>query len=152
MARKKLSGLFLFPHMKRSVIIFFFFLGKLSAHGDIDKKLILSGYLEAYFSYDLNRPKDNLRPDFLYNFKRHNEFSINLAVLKASYQSERIRGNLALMVGTYAQYNLANEPDWAQHLNEASLGIRLHEKLWFDIGVMDSLSDLNRGMARIVLI
>ncbi|WP_157966157.1 hypothetical protein [Cognataquiflexum aquatile] len=51
----------------------------------------------------MDRPEDNLRPDFLYNFKRHDEISINLAVLKATYQSELIRRNLALMAGTYAQ-------------------------------------------------
>lgn len=129
---------FSFSPMKRSVILLFFLIGKLSAQEDTQKNLVFSGYLETYFSYDFNRPEDNLRPDFLYNFNRHNEISINLAVLKAAYQSELIRGNLALMAGTYAQYNLAGEPKWAQYLNEASLGIRLHEKLWFDVGVMPS--------------
>ena len=124
--------------MKRSVILLFFLIGKLSAQEDTKKNVVFSGYLEAYFSYDFNRPEDNLRPDFLYNFNRHNEISINLAVLKAAFQSELIRGNLALMAGTYAQYNLAGEPKWAQYLNEASLGTRLHEKLWFDVGVMPS--------------
>jgi len=124
--------------MKRSVIVFFFFFGKLAAQDDIDKNLVLSGYLEAYYSYDFNRPQNNLRPGFLFNFNRHNEFSINLAVLKAAYQRDRIRGNLALMAGTYAEYNLAREPTWAQYINEASLGIKIHEKVWFDVGVMPS--------------
>lgn len=124
--------------MKRLFIIFFFFTRTLAAQDDLDRNLILSGYLEAYFSYDFNRPENHRRPDFLYNFNRHNEFNINLAVLKASYQSEKIRGNLGLMVGTYAQYNLADEPAWAKFLNEVSFGIKLHEKLWIDVGIMPS--------------
>ena len=129
---------FPFLLMKRLVFLLFFLIGKLSAQEQLEKNLVFSGYLEAYYSYDLNRPKDHLRPDFLYNFNRHNEFSINLALLKASFQNDRIRANLALMAGTYAQYNLANEPIWARFLNEVSLGIMLHEKLWVDVGVMPS--------------
>ena len=121
--------------MKRLFIIFFFFSRTLAAQDDLDRNLILSGYIEAYYSYDFNQPQNNLRPDFLYNFNRHNEFSINLALLKASFQNDRIRASLALMAGTYAQYNLADEPAWAKFINEASLGIKLHEKLWVDVGV-----------------
>ncbi len=101
-------------------------------------KIEFSGYLEAYYSYDFNRPDDHLRPDFLFNFNRHNEFSLNLAVLKADYQSENIRGTFALMTGTYAQYNLAGEPTWAQFVNEASVGVKLHDKVWIDVGIMPS--------------
>lgn len=124
--------------MKRLTFLLLFLIGKLSAQEDTDKKIIFSGYLESYYSYDFNRPEDNLRPDFLYNFNRHNEFSINLGLLKASFQNDQVRANVALMVGTYAQYNLADEPKWAQFINEASFGIKLHEKLWVDIGVMPS--------------
>ena len=98
----------------------------------------ISGYLEAYYSYDLNQPEDHLRPDFLYNFKRHNEFSVNLAFIRAAYSDDKVRANLALMTGTYAQFNLADEPAWAQMVYEASVGVRLHEKLWLDVGVMPS--------------
>ncbi|MDQ4138988.1 MAG: porin, partial [Bacteroidota bacterium] len=72
--------------------------------------LTFSSYLEAYYAYDFNKPQNHQRPGFLYNFNRHNEFTINLAFLKAAYNSGKIRGNLALMAGTYAQYNLAAEP------------------------------------------
>lgn len=97
-----------------------------------------SGYLETYYSYDFNRPDDHNRPSFLYNFSRHNEFSFNLALIKAAYSSEHIRANMALMGGTYAQFNLANEPTWARLLNEASVGVRLHPRLWLDVGIMPS--------------
>ena len=97
-----------------------------------------SGYLEAYYSYDFNQPEDHLRPDFLYNFKRHNEFSVNLALIQAFYQEENLRANLGLMFGNYAQFNLANEPQWAQMIYEASVGFKVLKDLWVDIGIMPS--------------
>ncbi|RZS96628.1 outer membrane beta-barrel protein [Cecembia calidifontis] len=100
--------------------------------------LIFSGYLESYYSYDFNQPDDNRRPDFLYNFARHNEFSFNLALLKVAYEDENIRSSFALMAGNYAQYNLQNEPTWAQFVNEASVGVKLHRKVWLDVGIMPS--------------
>ncbi|KEO74705.1 outer membrane beta-barrel protein [Anditalea andensis] len=98
----------------------------------------VSGYIETYYTYDLNQPEDHLRPDFLFNFKRHNEFSVNLAFLRAAYSEDNIRGNLALMTGTYAQYNLADEPAWAQMVYEASVGVKLLDNLWLDVGIMPS--------------
>jgi hypothetical protein len=121
-------------------LTFLFSLFIFSAIGqDIDKgSFQFSAYVETYFAYDFNQPDNQNRPDFLYNFSRHNEFSLNLAMVKAAYQADGIRANLALMVGTYAQFNMATEPTWAQFVNEASLGVRLHEKLWLDVGVMPS--------------
>lgn len=98
----------------------------------------VSGYIETYYTYDLNQPENHLRPDFLFNFNRHNEFSINLAFIRAAYTDEKVRGNLALMTGTYAQYNLASEPAWAQMVYEASVGVKLLDKLWLDVGIMPS--------------
>lgn len=98
----------------------------------------VSGYLETYYVYDFNQPEDHLRPDFLFNYKRHNEFSLNLAFLKVQYADKKTRANIALMTGTYAQYNLANEPAWARMVYEASLGVKLLDKLWLDVGIMPS--------------
>ncbi|AFL86194.1 hypothetical protein Belba_3706 [Belliella baltica DSM 15883] len=63
-----------------------------------------SGYLETYFSYDFNQPEDHLKPDFLYNFKRHNEFNVNLALLQAAYKNEDIRGNTAMTVSFLTRF------------------------------------------------
>src|SRR5678815_2829540 len=68
--------------------------------------LTMSGYVEAYYTHDFTAPKtDQERPGFLYNHKRNREVNINLAFLKAAYATERLRANLAVQVGTYAQYN-----------------------------------------------
>lgn len=102
--------------------------------------LTFSAYVEAYYSNDLANPADHLRPGFFYSYNRHNEVALNLGYLKAAYNTERVRGNLALMTGTYAQYNLAAEPALLQLIYEANAGIKLSKKkdLWLDLGVLPS--------------
>jgi hypothetical protein len=97
-----------------------------------------SGYLETYYSFDFNQPSNHLRPDFLYNFKRHNEFNINLGIVSAQYLKGNIRSTASLMAGNYSQYNLADEPQWAQMIYEASIGVKISEKSWIDVGIMPS--------------
>jgi hypothetical protein len=102
--------------------------------------LQLSGYFETYYLYDFGQPADGNRPSFLYSHNRHNEVNLNLGFLKAAYQSERLRGNLALMSGTYANANLAAEPGTLQHVLEANAGLKLSQKhsLWLDAGIFSS--------------
>ncbi|MBC9931512.1 porin [Chitinophaga qingshengii] len=99
-------------------------------------KLTFSGYAEAYYSYDMNQPSNHTKPNFLYNFNRHNELNLNLALLKANYTSDRVRGNIGLMAGTYAQYNLAAEPSIFQYVYEANVGVRVGKNVWIDAGIM----------------
>ncbi len=98
-------------------------------------KFTFSGFVDAYYVYDFNRPADNQRPDFLYNHTRHNEFSINLALLKGEYSSDRLRATVGLMAGTYSQYNLAHEQQQMRHIWEAHAGVRMAKGLWLDAGV-----------------
>lgn len=105
-----------------------------NASGDIT----FVGYLETYYSYDFGSPNNHERPDFLYNFRRHNEFSVNLALLGAKYHGDSYRGTITLMSGSYPQYYLVNEPTWVQFIHEASAGVKLREDLWLDVGIMPS--------------
>ena len=107
---------------------------------DSTAKLTVSGYVEAYYSYDFNQPTTNERPSFLYSHNRHNEFNVNLGFVKAAYAAEHIRGNVALMVGTYANANLAAEPGTLRNIFEANAGIKLSKtkNLWLDAGVFAS--------------
>lgn len=103
--------------------------------------LALSGYVEAYYAHDFTAPKTaQERPGFLYNHKRNREVNINLAFVKAAYTSERIRGNLAVQVGTYAQYNYAAEQDLIKNIFEANAGVKLSgsHDLWLDAGIFSS--------------
>ena len=102
--------------------------------------LTFSGYAEMYYAYDFNQPDDHTRPPFVYSFNRHNEVNLNIGFIKAAYQTDRVRGNLALMAGTYAEYNLAAESDVMQHVYEANAGFKIskNHNLWFDAGIMPS--------------
>ncbi len=100
----------------------------------------ISGYVEAYYSYDLGNPSNHQRPAFFYSFNRHNEANLNIGFIKANYSESNVRGNFALMAGTYAHYNLAGEQALLRNIFEANAGFKLSKKnnLWFDIGIMPS--------------
>jgi len=100
--------------------------------------LTFSGYIETYYSYDLGNPSNHERPSFFYNFNRHNEVNLNLGFIKAAYTKDNVRGNFALMGGTYAQYNLAGEQGLLKNLYEANVGVKLSKtnNLWIDAGLM----------------
>lgn len=102
--------------------------------------LTVSGYVEAYFCYDLSKPSSHERPVFVYNHKRTQEVSINLAYLKLNYTTEMVRANLAMMGGTYAQYNLSAEQGLLRNLFEANAGLKLlkNHRLWLDAGIFPS--------------
>ncbi len=107
---------------------------------DSSSGLTISGYAEAYYSYDFNKPLDNNRPGFIYSHNRHNEFNLNLGFIKASYTQERVRANLALAAGTYMNANYAAEPGVLKNIYEANVGIKLSKKknFWLDAGIMPS--------------
>ncbi len=105
---------------------------------DSTRALTFSGYTEVFYQYDFNQPADNARPSFLYNHNRVHEVNINLAYLKATYTTDKVRGNLALMAGTYADDNLSAESDVTQHILEANVGVRLGKRTWVDAGIMPS--------------
>lgn len=100
----------------------------------------VGGCAEIYYSYDFSEPASGERPSFLYNHKRHNEVNVNLAFFKAAFARDRTRANLALMAGTYPQYNLAAEPAQLQNIMEANVGVKLSpgRELWLDAGVLPS--------------
>jgi len=100
----------------------------------------VTGYVEAYFGYDFNKPADNNRPGFIYNHNRHNEFNLNLGYLKGAYSSERIRANIALAAGTYMNSNYAAEPGVLKNIYEANAGIKIstRKNIWIDAGIMPS--------------
>jgi hypothetical protein len=97
-----------------------------------------TGYVDFYYQYDFDNPATKERPSFLYNYKRHNEFNINLALLKVSYSNKNVRANIGLMAGNYPQYNLSAEPSPVQHIYEANIGYAFSDKLSMDAGIMPS--------------
>jgi hypothetical protein len=102
------------------------------------KQWQLTGFTDIYYQYDFNKPLSRERPPFVYNHKKHNRVSVNLAMLKLSYNGNRWTGNVALMAGDYATYNLAAEPRWLQYVSEANVGYRFTSKLSAEAGVLPS--------------
>ncbi len=102
--------------------------------------LTFSGYIDIYYSYDFGRPANHLRPSFVYAYNRHNEVNLNLGFVKAAYQKNNIRANLALGVGTYMNANLAGEQGVLKNVFEANAGIKLSRKnnIWVDAGIFAS--------------
>lgn len=103
-------------------------------------KIKVSGYLETYYGYDFKKPVDNNRPAFIYSHNRNNEVNLNLGFIKANYESEMVRANIALMAGTYTNANLAAEPGVLKNILEANAGLKLSktENLWLDAGIFSS--------------
>ena len=103
--------------------------------------LTITGYIEAYYSHDFSLAKTTQeRPGFLYNHRRSREINVNLAFVKAAYVTDRVRGNLALQVGTYPQYNYAAEQPQLRNVFEANAGVKLSKNrdLWLDAGIFAS--------------
>lgn len=104
----------------------------------IKRKLTLSGYADLYYQYDFNRPNDNTRPPFLFNFKKHDRFSVNMALVKASFETKKIKTNLGIMTGDYSTNNLAPEPEFWRPVYEANIGYKFSEKISADAGIFPS--------------
>ena len=89
-------------------------------------KIEWGGFLDTYYSYDLDAPKGEQKLPFLYNYNRHNEFAVNLALLKAKVTYDNLYASVALQAGTYVEDNYASES--VKYLNEAYVGIYLDTK------------------------
>ncbi|MBC8110134.1 MAG: porin, partial [Verrucomicrobia bacterium] len=102
--------------------------------------LTFSGYIETYYLYDFNNPSDHNRPGFVYSHNRHNEFNLNLGFVKANYDDGKVRGNLALAVGSYMNANYIAEPGVLKNIFEANVGVKISENksLWVDAGIFAS--------------
>jgi hypothetical protein len=114
-------------------ISFFFFC--LTVNGQTDSsscaqkpEVSFSGYLDIFHAYDFNEPKTNYRQPFLYSFNRHNEFNLNLGLIKVSAKYLKYRANIAMQAGTYVMDNYANEETALRHISEGNAGLSLNKK------------------------
>lgn len=100
----------------------------------------LSGFLDVFYAYDFNKPEGNSRQPFFFNHNRHNEFNLNLGLIKFDVDHEKYRARLGLQTGTYPNDNYAAEPGLLKNLFEATAGVSLNQKnsLWLDAGILPS--------------
>lgn len=122
--------------------------------------LTFSGFIEIYYCYDFGVPENHTRPSFFYNYNRSNELNLNLGFVKANYNKDNVRANLALMIGTYAQYNMTTEQQLLQNTFEANAGVKILKdyNLWVDVGVLPShigfesaIGIINKNLTRSIL-
>lgn len=113
-----------------------------AAAQDTTRRVEWSGFVDTYFAYDGGRPSADR--SFTTQAVRHNEFNINLAHVGVALTSDRLRGRLALQVGTSVQSNYAGEPTTigsingpgvSRHIQEATAGYRVGRGLWVDAGI-----------------
>lgn len=104
------------------------------------KPFVIEGYADIYYGFDFNQPSGNSRPDFVASHDRHNEVNVNLAMLRAMYDKDRVRANIGIMTGTYANRNMRDEPGVLKNIYEANAGFRLHklQEIWIDAGIFPS--------------
>jgi hypothetical protein len=97
-----------------------------------------SAYGDMYFSYDFSEPNDNERHHFLYNYKRHNEFNVNLVLLHANYKYKGLDFNMGLSSGTFPHYNMAHELPLLRMIYEANIKYNFTKKWEFTMGMFPS--------------
>jgi hypothetical protein len=110
----------------------------LQAQEKSDFKIDFSGYLEAYYAVDVHLPTTETKLPFMYNYNRHNEFNINIGLLRGKVEYENAYANIALQAGTYVDDNYANEK--IKYLNEAFVGLYLDKakKNSIEVGILPS--------------
>ncbi|HEX2867127.1 MAG TPA: porin [Ignavibacteriales bacterium] len=125
--------------MKIIPIIFFLNIaGSVMAQQPDENKFSWSGALETYYLYDVNNPASKQLPGFVYSQPKHNQVSINYALIDAHYADSTVHANFGLITGDYPQRNYSAEPETYRHLYEANIGFQILNALWIDAGVMPS--------------
>lgn len=110
--------------------------------------LQLSGYVETYYAYNFNRPRNRVTELRAFD-NRHNTFALQAAVLSVGFESPQLSAQITAQLGTAAQtYYAASEPmlpgsaftpassaqSW-QYLQQAWLAFRPLPALTFDAGL-----------------
>lgn len=103
-------------------------------------ELNILGFADVFYVYDFNQPPGTERQPFLFNHNRHNEFNLNLGLIKLGLEHPKYRANFALQTGVYANDNYVAEPGLLKNIFEANIGISLNKEnnLWLDAGVLPS--------------
>jgi hypothetical protein len=93
--------------------------------------IVISGYVDAYYAYYT----DSLGPNDYQKFPsispRSNRFGLNMAMITASYDADKVRGVVSMHFGDVAK------SAWSANYNpimEAHAGVRLIKNLWLDAG------------------
>lgn len=95
------------------------------------QNLVISGYVDVYYSYYTDSTTSNGYEKFPTSAPRSNAFGLNIAQITTKYASEKVRGLITLHYGDIPQ------SAWSPQFNmiqEANMGLALGKKMWFDAG------------------
>lgn len=101
-----------------------------AAPKDTIPKVVFSGYVDVYYAYYTDSVGDGAYQKFP-TVSPRSEFGLNVALVSATYDGEKIRGAVAL------QYGDIPASAWNATFNnilEAHVGLRLCKTLWLDAG------------------
>lgn len=133
------------PFSRKFFVVFLLFLStcyNINAQDDsIQKmKVTLNGYLETYYLFDFGLPAAHQRPNFYVSHNRHNEFNLNMGMMRIAAEQQRLKAALGLMTGTYVNSNLAIEPGVLKNIYEANVAYKLskNKNLWIQVGIFSS--------------
>ncbi|MCE2790649.1 MAG: porin [Saprospiraceae bacterium] len=78
--------------------------------------------------------------DTIVSMNRHNEATVNLAMLDLRYNSSRLRARVAPGFGSYMNANYTAEQGGMKFLVEANAGVKLfsNKDIWLDFGILGS--------------
>jgi hypothetical protein len=95
------------------------------------QNLVISGYVDVYYSYYSDSTTSNGYEKFPTVAPRSNAFGLNIAQITTKYASEKVRGIITLHYGDIPQ------SAWSPQFNmiqEANMGLALGRKVWLDAG------------------
>jgi hypothetical protein len=101
----------------------------------VNHNLSLEGYVDAYFalSTDSNSYIPGSTDLFQTVAPRNDQFSINVARLKANYQAPKLRSTISMFWGDIPRYSWSTEAPY-NNIQEANVGIKIVKGLWVDAG------------------
>jgi len=109
-------------------------------------KIHWGGFIDTFYTYDLNHLKTSARNPTGYTFTsqaaRHNEFNLNLGYLEVTAEGARMRGRFALQSGSSVALGYSSltgpESTALNSIQEAFVGYQLSPTLWVDAGIFFS--------------
>ncbi len=91
----------------RGLILFFGILIESKCHtfSQVDSSFSFLAYGDVYFSTNLFNQKSLIKPNYIYNHTQNNQLSSNLLLLKSTYNSKFLRGNLTRIKSNNDNFN-----------------------------------------------
>jgi hypothetical protein len=117
--------------MKTVIFYILFFVCILPVKSQDFSKFSVSGYVDAYYSYDDDKNGNSLR-QLSSTAPFREEFRVNLAQISLKYNDEKIRGVVTAHYGDIPQVNWPASP--LQFTQEAYAGFSPETGLWIDAG------------------